>query len=228
MLTLALETSGPIGSIALLEDGQVLGDRTLELGRRHGQALISEIGRLLSVCGKIPRDCRLVAVSIGPGSFTGLRVGVTCAKTLAYATGCQVAAVDTLHAIACNSPADVANVQVVSDAQRGNLFIRDYSRGPTGDWVAHEAMRVGTASSWAGALASENTVTGPALEKYASLAAGRCRVLDAEFRVPRAASVARLALQSLAIRGPNDPWTLEPLYFGPSSAEIQWEKLGRK
>jgi tRNA threonylcarbamoyladenosine biosynthesis protein TsaB len=228
MLTLALETSGPLGSIALQEEGHVLGDRMLELGRRHGQALVSEIGRLFAACGKSPRDCRLVAISIGPGSFTGLRVGVTCAKTLAYATGCQVVAVDTLHAIACNSPADVASIQVVSDAQRGNLFIRDYTRSPTGEWVAQGAMRIASASSWVDALVPDNTVTGPALEKYGSLVAGRCRIVEAEFRVPRAATVARLALKSLASHGPIDPWTLEPLYFGPSSAEIQWKKLGRK
>src|SRR5262245_58515613 len=117
ILTLALESSGPAGSIALLEGERVLGEQTLELGCRHGQALLPEIRRLLARCNRTARDCRLVAVSIGPGSFTGLRVGVTCAKTMAFATGCQVAAVDTLLAIAANSPPDTAQVHVVADAQ---------------------------------------------------------------------------------------------------------------
>src|SRR5262245_22963627 len=112
MLTLAVETSGPVGSVALLDGEQCLDERVLELGRHHGQALVPEIGRLLAGQGRMPRDCALIAVSAGPGSFTGLRVGIVCAKTLAYAAGCRVAAVDTLLAIACNSPGEVAAVQV--------------------------------------------------------------------------------------------------------------------
>src|SRR5712671_1633891 len=108
LLTLAIETSGPLGSVAVIEAGQVLGEETLELGRQHGQSLIPTIGRVLADSGKKARDCQLVAVSVGPGSYTGLRVGVVCAKTLAYVANCRLAAVDTLQSIACNSPVDVA------------------------------------------------------------------------------------------------------------------------
>src|SRR5438552_3091101 len=99
-LTLAIETSGIVGSIALCSDGERIEERTLQLGRHHGQSLIPELRQLLEDHRRKPRDCDLIAVSIGPGSFTGLRVGVVCAKTLAYVTGSRVAAVDTFHAIA--------------------------------------------------------------------------------------------------------------------------------
>src|SRR5450759_3825007 len=99
MLTLAIETSGPLGSVALFESETVLGEQSLELGRQHGQSLIPTIRQLLTFYGKLPRDLELVAVSIGPGSYTGLRVGVVCAKTLAYAANSQLVAVDTLHAV---------------------------------------------------------------------------------------------------------------------------------
>ena len=71
-------------------------------------------------------------MSVGPGSFTGLRVGVVCAKTLAYATGARLAAVDTLEAIAANSPPDVETVHVITDAQRGDLFVGTYRRTADG------------------------------------------------------------------------------------------------
>ncbi|MGE5193070.1 MAG: tRNA (adenosine(37)-N6)-threonylcarbamoyltransferase complex dimerization subunit type 1 TsaB, partial [Deltaproteobacteria bacterium] len=138
MLTLALETSGPVGSVAVVESGELLCERTLKLGRQHGQALIPAIRAALEECGKKAKDCDLVAVSIGPGSFTGVRVGVVCAKTLAYAAPCRLAAVDALHAIACNSPADVWSVKVIGNAQRGDLFTAKYVRSAGGDWISQE------------------------------------------------------------------------------------------
>ncbi len=83
-----------------------------------------------------------MAVSVGPGSFTGLRVGVVCAKTLAYANGCQLAAVDTLEAIAANSPADVVSVHVIADAQRGDLFVADYCRKSIVEWDRDRPPRI--------------------------------------------------------------------------------------
>src|SRR5437016_3375486 len=140
MLTLAIETSGSVGSVAVLESTRVLGEQSLALGRQHGQSLVPTIRQLLSDCGKRARDCDLVAVSIGPGSFTGLRVGVVCAKTLAYAADCRLAAVDTLHAIACNSPPDVSTVEVLCDAHRGDLFTGRYTRNATGGWNPQEGI----------------------------------------------------------------------------------------
>ncbi|MFN5976898.1 MAG: tRNA (adenosine(37)-N6)-threonylcarbamoyltransferase complex dimerization subunit type 1 TsaB, partial [Planctomyces sp.] len=83
-MLLAVETSGMTGSLALSADGQLLSERVLESeGRRHAQTLVSEVGLLLSGQGLTVGDLSAVAVSIGPGSFTGLRVGLVFAKTLA-------------------------------------------------------------------------------------------------------------------------------------------------
>src|SRR5262245_22615939 len=131
MLTLAIETSSPRGSLALVEGDQVLKERSLEFEQRHGQALVPDIRSLLPAAGRSLHDLSLIAVSVGPGSFTGLRVGVVCAKALAYALECPVVGVDTLRAIACNCPVDVATVQVISDAQRGDVFVGRYARGLT-------------------------------------------------------------------------------------------------
>lgn len=223
MLTLAIDTSGTVGSIALGADGNCLEERTLELGRHHGQSLIPEIRQLLSRHGRSPRDCGLVAVSIGPGSFTGLRVGVVCAKTLAYAIGCPVAGVPTHLAIACNSPDELADVFVVSDAQRGDLFVQPFHHPDQGRWRAAGEMQIVAAGEWAAQLPSGTAISGPALEKFAELFSARLRLLEFTCWRPRATWIARLGLQMSQEGPPMDLWSLEPLYLRKSSAEEKWD-----
>ncbi|MBC8113901.1 MAG: tRNA (adenosine(37)-N6)-threonylcarbamoyltransferase complex dimerization subunit type 1 TsaB, partial [Candidatus Saccharimonas sp.] len=116
MFVIGLDTSGLVGSVALLCDGELLGERSLgEAGRRHAQSLVLELHELLKSHGAKPRDVKAVAVSKGPGSFTGLRVGLVCAKTFAYATGCQFVAVNTFEAIADNCPTQVRDVWIVEN-----------------------------------------------------------------------------------------------------------------
>jgi tRNA threonylcarbamoyladenosine biosynthesis protein TsaB len=225
MLTLAIETSGPLGSVALFESGALLAEQSLELGRQHGQSLIPTIRDLLVSCGTLPRNLGAVAVSIGPGSYTGLRVGVVCAKTLAYAANCQLVAVDTLHAVACNSPADITTVEVICDAQRGDLFSGKYARDASSQWIPEHETRQIPVDAWAHEVKSTDTVSGPGLDKFAHLVAGRCRVLSADFRRPLATWVGRLGIEKLKSGQAADLWSIEPLYLRRSSAETQWEKL---
>src|ERR1700685_4685945 len=101
MLILGTEPPGAGGSIAFCRDGVCLAEQSLEgAPRRHAQTLVSQIEATLGRLEFKMADLEGVAVSVGPGSFTGLRVGVVCAKTLAYAIGCPLAAGDTLAAIA--------------------------------------------------------------------------------------------------------------------------------
>jgi len=225
MLTLAIETSGPTGSVALVESGRVVAEKTLELGRQHAQALLPTIRSLLKDSAHPVRDLQLVAVSLGPGSYTGLRIGVVCAKTLAYVVGCPLAAVDTLQAIACNSPADVAAVEVISDAQRGDLFVGRYTRTSAGDWAPQNEIAVVRSETWAAELVAGATISGPGLEKIANLLDGRSRLLPPECHVPAAVWVARLGVAAHEAGQAVDLWGIEPRYLRRSSAEVQWEKL---
>src|SRR5687768_12135976 len=104
MRILALETSGLSGEVALLEGERVIAEQWLDPGQRTARSLAPGMKQILQTAGWQPRDVQLVAVTIGPGSFTGLRVGVTAAKTLAYAVGCEVMGVDTLEVIAAQAP----------------------------------------------------------------------------------------------------------------------------
>src|SRR5690242_6997614 len=118
MLILALETSDLGGSIALFDDGELLKYAALEPPQRSARWLAPAIDGALREAGREPREIGLVAVTTGPGSFTGLRVGVTTAKTLAYAVGCPVVGVNTLEAIAKRAATLQSPVWAVIDAQR--------------------------------------------------------------------------------------------------------------
>src|SRR5205823_13861207 len=97
---LMVEPSGRAGLVALAEGMVLRGVRPLDEARRHARDLAPAVRQLLDAAGWQPRDLQGVIVSRGPGSYTGLRVGLMSAKTLAYATGCALLAVDTFTAIA--------------------------------------------------------------------------------------------------------------------------------
>src|SRR5690606_26963117 len=128
MKILALETSGMSGEVALLDDGQLLVTETLSPQQRTAQSLAPGIASSLAKANWRAQDIGLVAVTIGPGSFTGLRVGATTAKTFAYAAGCEVLGVDTLEVIAQQAPVSSDTLWAVLDAQRSQLFAARFER----------------------------------------------------------------------------------------------------
>jgi tRNA threonylcarbamoyladenosine biosynthesis protein TsaB len=223
VLTLAIETSGFAGSLALFEGTSRLAETGLELGVHHGQSLVPELRRLFDELGRRPGDCDVVAVSTGPGSFTGLRVGVVCAKTWAYVTGCRLVAVETHQAIAENTPVGISAVHVVSEAQGGDVYFTRYGRAADGFWTALDPMRFLPVEEWLATLRPEETVSGPALMKLESRIAGRCGILDRSFWMPNAGNVAQIGMESAKRGDWADPWALEPLYVRRSSAEEKWD-----
>lgn len=227
MLTLGVETSGSAGSVALVEAGQVLDSATLsQTGRRHARTLVSELQSLFARCGRRPAECDCVAVSIGPGSFTGLRVGVVCAKTVAYAVGCQVVAVDTLEAIAAGAPAGEHQVVALIDAMRGDVFHAHFVR--RGDaWVRDVAIRLGPWRELAQQEIPGCALTGPALTAI-PVTDWPARRLSPEDWQPTAAAVARIGERQARLGDTTDLWKLEPLYIRKSAAEEQAERAASR
>src|SRR5205823_5164828 len=126
---LIIETSSRVGVVAVADEQRILGERRLDEARRHARDLAPSIRDLLGEAGWKPRDLSAVIVSRGPGSYTGLRVGVMSAKTLAYATGCALVGVDTFAAIALQAPAEAAVVDVIGDAQQDKLYVQRFKAG---------------------------------------------------------------------------------------------------
>ncbi len=222
MLILAIETSQVPGSIALCRDDVLLEERSLQPERRHAETLVPEIQRLLADHGYTANDCGGIAVSEGPGSFTGLRVGTTCAKTLAYAATAQLVAVPTLTAVAAQSPRDIDKVFVVSDAQRRQLFVGEFELGGGGQPRQIGDITIVDAEAWAGERTANDVVSGPALKKFQELFSGRCRMTSPECWSPRAATIAELGFVKIQAGELADPFSMKPFYLRPSAAE---EKL---
>jgi tRNA threonylcarbamoyl adenosine modification protein YeaZ len=125
---LALETSGRIGSVALVLDGVVLAEEQFPHGLAHAARIIPVIDELCRARNLKPSDIAEIYVSIGPGSFTGLRVGITVAKTMAMATGAKLIAVPTVRVLAENAPPEAVHVAIVLDAKRGQIFTARFER----------------------------------------------------------------------------------------------------
>src|SRR4051812_30032811 len=124
---LALETSGRVGSVALARDGKELVEEQYPHGLKHAAGIVPIIDRLCRGQGWGPWDIDGIHASVGPGSFTGLRVGVTVAKALAFATGARLVAVPAPEATGRDLRSGWKNAVVVLDAKRGQIFTTIYA-----------------------------------------------------------------------------------------------------
>ena len=221
---LAIETTESIGSLAAMEDRNLLLELDLEHGQRSAQSLAPGLRRLLDQVGWTPAQVDLVAVTIGPGSFTGLRIGVATAKVFAYAVGAEVLGIDTLEAIATGVPAEVPSVSAVIDAQRGDVVAKSFRRGPDGCFLPTGAATLIDVDAWIEGLPPGAVVTGPVLRKLADRVPPGVTVLDPRYWPPTAGNVARLAARLHAAGRRDDIWNLVPHYSRRAAAEEKWEQ----
>src|SRR5438093_2583246 len=122
MRVLAVETSTLAGGAALLDGEVVVGEYALDVGATHSERLMGAIDRLLTDAGWTVRDLEGLAVSVGPGSFTGLRIGLSTVKGLALALSIPIVAVPTLDAMAALLPFAALPVCPVLDARQGDVY----------------------------------------------------------------------------------------------------------
>jgi tRNA threonylcarbamoyladenosine biosynthesis protein TsaB len=235
MLILAFDTSGFSGSVALLDGSQVLATTPLAADRRSAQTLVPAIVRLLADCSLTPSDVKLVATTIGPGSFTGLRVGATTAKTFAYAVGAEVIGVSTLDAIAHGIPAQSLQppreIHAVVDAQRRELFLGRFRGLPQSNETAGlpaltrlEPDRIVPADEWLSCLPAETIVTGSGLAKLTDRLPSGVFIAPPELQEAQAVIIGQLAWRDYQSGRRDDLWTLAPVYLRPSYAEEKARK----
>jgi len=223
---LIIETSDKPGVVALADGDQLRGERRLDEARRHARDLAPAAATLLEEQGWRARDLEGVIVSRGPGSYTGLRVGVMSAKTLAFAVGCRLLAVDTFAAIARQAPSEAQMVDVVADAQQEKLYVQRFARQPTGGWRAESSLAIVPMTAWLAHLAPDVCATGPGLARQiARLPVSALVAPEADWH-PRAESLLALGLEGCRRDERDDPFAVEPLYLRPSSAEERWDTKG--
>lgn len=197
--TLGIETATDAGEVALLRDGELAGERALGAGFVHGRDVAPAIDALLCAAGLAPKDVGLVAVDNGPGSYTGVRVGVATAKGLAMGGGCPVVGVGSLEAMLADAPE--ATVAVI-DGGRARVFV----------WLP-EGVASLTPETLLQRVGPEARIVLDSLGEAAARLAGR-RLLAP--RPPRAATIGRLGRERFLARGPDDPASLAPVYPTPA------------
>lgn len=220
MRLLALETSGLGGSAAVLEPPQSPVVVPFAPMQRSARALAPAVHEALTRAGWKPTDVRVVAVTAGPGSFTGLRIGVTTAKTLAYALRADLVAVDTLDVLARQASGDVRHVRLhaVLDAHRNELFAATFRRDDLG-WKRETPSHLVGIDAWSAALRPGDVVTGPIVERLASRLPSGVDLIDPTQRTPLAGAVAEIAAELHAAGRRDDPWRLTPWYGRLAAAE---------
>ncbi len=222
MRILALETTERVGTVAVMQDGNLLAQLELDRQKRSAQSLAPGLRTLLERVAWRPDAVDLVAVTVGPGSFTGIRVGVMTAKALAYAAGADILGLDTLETIAAGAPEGVRALWAAVDAQRGEVVAGPFARNGNGTFRPVEPARLVEIDAWLDALPPDTLLSGPVLQKLAGRLPQHVSTLDAEYWPPKAAVVAGLAAERYAAGERHDLWTLVPRYSRRSAAEEKW------
>jgi tRNA threonylcarbamoyladenosine biosynthesis protein TsaB len=214
---LILETSGRVARVGLARGDSVVRAADLDAARRQARDLTATIDAMLTAESLRPGDLTGVIASRGPGSYTGLRVGLMTAKALAYALGCQLIAVDTFAAIARQAPPEAQRVCVIADALQGQVYARGYALRHDG-WLPADQLRILPVGAWVAGLPVGDWVSGPGVGAYdAQIPNVNPRVAEAD-RLPRVESVFAVG-RKVAPLTREEVFALEPLYLRGSSAE---------
>lgn len=228
MKILGIETSGLVGSVAICSGSAVLAEKSFEKGMRHGKALVSSLEGICKELSLGPRGIDLIAVSQGPGSYTGLRVGVTCAKVLAYTLEKPLVAVSTLDVLAENAPPEETAVCPVLDARRERVYACIYRRsGAT--WQRSSEPMVIEPRDLAARLPRHVLLFGDGMDKYKEVfAADGVRFGDDKLTIAKARVVAGLGREIFEKGETVDPYQLQPLYMRVPEAEEKWAARQKK
>ena len=221
---IAIETTNRAASIAAADDEGLRREVKLDPAERSGKTLAPALRALFDELGWPPKSIAIVAVDVGPGSFTGCRVGVTTAKTLAYAVGADCIALDCPTIIAAQAPRNVDELSVAIPAERGELFVTDVTHDAQRKLGPQAATSIEAADAWLKRLTPGTAVAGSGLEKLLDRLSSETRLLDDACWTPRARTLAELALARHAAGQREDLWKLTPLYLRRSAAEEQWER----
>lgn len=250
-LILALETSGRIGSVALALGPHLLAETAFSAPMAHSSEIFPAISALLKRLGRRPDQIEHIYISIGPGSFTGLRIAVTIAKAMRLARPAKIVAIDTLDVIAANvtgAPLSIGTIATVLDAKRSQFFIAAYKRAPQSDGArgnttpyAQYTIPATSRAAWNKLFPNSLMTASDFLDRFADPAdpiyllgegllyhkqefdTPGIRFLDEQYWSPRASKVHLLGWRSALADNFADPLTLTPAYIRRPEAEEKWQ-----
>jgi tRNA threonylcarbamoyladenosine biosynthesis protein TsaB len=219
MLILALDTATEKGSLALAAPDRLLGELSLECPGAYLTRLLPGLQALLEQTGRRLPDLGAIAVSTGPGNFTGLRIGLATAKGLAWSLGRPLVPVPTMEVLAAQVPCRTQTIGVLLDAKRNELFWGLFSCLEDQPRTLEEPRRLPVAAL-PPRLRPPLMLTGPGLTAYGDflkdLLSPGTSLAPPESWFPRAATVARLARRRLEEGRTAAPEQLVPSYLRPA------------
>lgn len=223
MRILGLDTATWRASVGLLIDGTVVTEQTQLADGSHAVSLLPLIDAVVQAAQCPVATLDAVAVSSGPGSFTGLRIGLSMAKGLACATGARLIAVPTLEALARTVDDRRGVVCAVLDARKGELYAACFESTDQG-WTRLTPDALFTPEQLVATLPDPCVLLGDAVDSYGpwlrERLSGRSSVLPFETHSPRGGMIARLGLERMRRGQTEDVRGFEPRYIRSSEAEI--------
>ena len=228
MLMLAFDTATLVSTVALATENKVLAEFTLQTTKTHSEKLLPAIDMICRFAGVSVPEIEAVAVSSGPGSFTGLRIGLTTAKAFCYANSLPLISVPTLMGLAYNFAGSNQLIAPVLDAQKGNVYTAFYrfEAGQIQEVLPVSILSAMEFSRKISEIGQPTIVLGEATElAMAEVETGLGAVVAGNhLLMPRAASVAQAAFQMYRQGLTADAMTLVPIYVRRSEAEVLWEQ----
>lgn len=221
MRVLGIDTATWTASVGISDDDEVVAERSLVTRGGHGLSLMEMIRDVLADARLGLAEIEGLAVSIGPGSFTGLRVGLSTAKGLALAGGLPIAGVPSLPALALASGVEEGLVSPVLDARRGEVYAALVEIRAGRPELRHEEVAVGL-DRWLALVGDRPCAfVGDAVGLIRQPVAAAWTLLPFEHHHPRGALIARLGAARLREGGSDELEALEPRYVRPSEAELR-------
>ncbi len=221
MKVLGIETSGMIGNIAVCDGNKVVARKSYGKNFSHGKEIISSLESLFNEIKWEASDIDLIAVSTGPGSYTGLRVGVTCAKTLAYGLGKPVIDVPTLDVLIENVKDNGAKtICPVLDAKRKSVYACIYDRNNNENRKTTDFLII-SPDDLIDILPESTLIFGDGIAPYREIFTQKNLTIveDEKLCIADAADVAQLGLKRYELCSRCEINALSPLYLRKSEAE---------
>ncbi|MGZ3596369.1 MAG: tRNA (adenosine(37)-N6)-threonylcarbamoyltransferase complex dimerization subunit type 1 TsaB [Syntrophales bacterium] len=225
MLTLAIDTSTKSASIALLRDSDILSESFFNLDVNHSLVLLPALEHLLRLSSIQAGEIDLFACTMGPGSFTGLRVGASTIKGLALATGKPIAGVSTLEALAFNIVSPEISICPMLDAKKDQVYTALYRTDRNYSLERIEGERVTDVRRFLQCIDEDVIFVGDGAAKYAGLISemlpGKSYFASVCHQHVRAAVVGLLGKKKYSEGDILDSLTFAPAYLRASEAEMK-------
>ena len=235
MFVLGIDTATRVAGAAVAGDDRLISERLIHNLQTHSQNIIPMISQVMDDAGLKPADLHGIAVTGGPGSFTGLRIGMSAAKAMGLALNLPVISISTLKALAWNLFRAEGLICPILDAKKNEVYTCAYRSGDSGlkEVFSPAALSPEQLIDYLKEFGAEKVnFLGDGVPVYGdtikTALGGRAIFAPMINAFPRAGSVAELGLAKLRAGSLADPTFLQPVYLRRSEAEITWEQKQAK